>query len=157
MDIIVQHSLANTSGQKRVRNPDYFEHSGNSPQICPFLSRYSTRGISYSPPMATALHRTDNSRNVITVTRKFCERVAHEGLRVNHEQAARLLNAPSTQRLVSIDISDTEMRTFLSSAIQPFMYRGEAAPPALVGSARRVNIAITEYERRTSNLDLFED
>lgn len=76
---------------------------------------------------------------------------------VNQEQAKRLLTIPSKQRRISVDLSDAAMREFLASALPPLMHRAEAIPPALAGSARRVNIAIMDYERRTSNLDLFED
>lgn len=66
--------------------------------------------------------------------------------------------APTRRRYVSIDLSDAQLRSALEFATKPYLNRrNNAFPPALVGSARKVFSAIAEYERRTSNLDLFEN
>ncbi len=92
----------------------------------------------------------------LLITRKFRELILQSVSPA--DPAAVLRAAPTRRRYVFIDLSDAQLRSALESATKPYLNRrNNAFPPALVGSARKVFSAIAEYERRTNNLDLFED
>ena len=106
-------------------------------------------------------HTTQISRspspNVLFITRKFREKLYQSVAGKNQELAELLAKAPVKQRYVSLDLANCALRTSLSVAVQSWTTRSQGIPPALVGSARRVDAAINSYELRISNLDLFDD
>ena len=95
------------------------------------------------------------SQSQVLITRKLRDRLAAGSF--NGVLTDTLSRAPVKQGHLSIDLSNTNVRHALSLALQPFLKRDLDVPPALVGSARRVDHAITRYEQRTSNYDLFDD
>ncbi len=92
----------------------------------------------------------------LLITRKFRDRILGGGVR--QQDACLLREAPVVRRYVAIDLENPDLRRALEHVTKPFLAReNRSIPPALVGSARKVAQAITAYERRISNHELFPE
>lgn len=129
--------------------------------IPPLKTRFLLRYTAYRPFYSCRMRQ--NTRNlrppaVLLITPKFRDRLTKFANDADSTLTDRLSQAPKIKnKYVMVDLADTVLRDSLSKAVKPLASLATGIPPALVGSARRIESLIGLYEKQISNYDLFED
>lgn len=102
--------------------------------------------------------RTSRSPAILLITAKFRDRLTRSPQDADAILTERLSRAPTIKnKYVMVDLADKLLRESLAKAVKPWVNIAKGIPPALVGSARRIQSLIGSYEQKISNYDLFED